>query len=150
MFTCNARAVHVLCVRTGSNRFKSVCTRFPAKCVLNHISREMCPDACPYLLCTCCTSEPVQTGSNRFKPVQTGSNRFKPGKTQEKSAPSAVATGYINRPTTAIAITTDLRTLHSTSIQHHSHAATRRDAATVAIHQVLQVSIIYYLCLYEC
>ena len=65
---------------------------------------------------------------NRFKPVETGSNRFKPGKTQEKSAPSAVATGYINRAATA----------------------TRRDAVTVAVHQVLQVSNIYYLCLYEC
>ena len=60
-----------------------------------------------HVMFTCCTSEPVQTGSNRFKPVQTGSNwfkpvqtgsnRFKPRKTQEKSAQSAVAAGYINR-----------------------------------------------------
>ena len=77
-------------------------------------------------------------------------NRFKPGKNQEKSATSAVATGYINRSATAIAITTVLRSLQSTSIQHHSHAAALRDAATVAVHKVLQVSIIHYLCLYEC
>ena len=38
------------------------------------------------VLCTCCESEAVQTGSNWFKP----------GKTQEKSAPSVVATGFIN------------------------------------------------------
>ena len=56
----------------------------------------------------------VRTGSNRFKPVQTGSNRMKPGKTQEKSAPSAVVAGYINRAATAIAITTVLRSLQST------------------------------------
>ena len=42
-------------------------------------------------------------------------NRFKPGKTQEKSAPSAVAAGYINRAATAITITTVLRSLQSTS-----------------------------------
>ena len=86
MFTCYARAVHVLCVRTGPNRFK----------------------------------------------------------------PVSSSAGYINRAATAIAITTVLRSLQSTSIQHHSLPATRRDAATVAVHQVLQVSIIYYLCLYEC
>ena len=67
---------------------------------------------------------------NRFKPVQTGKNRFKPGKTQEKSAPSAVVTGYINRAATTIAITTVRRSLQSTSIQHHSHAATHRSIST--------------------
>ena len=76
----------------------------------NQFSREMFPAACPYLvlfymLRACCTSEPVQTGSNWFKP----------GKTQEKRAPSAVAAGYINRAATAIAITTVLRSLQSTS-----------------------------------
>ena len=73
--------------------------------------------------------KPVQTGSNRFKLVQT----FKPvqtGKKQEKSAPSAVATGYINRAATTIATTTVLRSLHSTSIQHHSNAATRDGSGT--------------------
>ena len=89
-------------------------------------------------------------GSNRFKLVQTGAKRFKPVQTQEKCASSAVATDYMNRAATTIAITTVLRSLHSTSIQHHSHAATHRDAATVAVHQVLQVSVTYFLYLYEC
>ena len=40
-----------------------------------------------HVMFTCYTSEPVQTGSNRFKLVQTGSNWFKPvqtGKNPEK------------------------------------------------------------------
>ena len=62
-----------------------------------------------HVMFTCCTSEPVQTGSNRMKP----------GKTQEKSAPSAVVAGYINRAATAIAITTVLRSLQSTWTEHY-------------------------------
>ena len=46
-----------------------------------------------------------------------GPNLFKPVNTQEKSAPSAVATGYINRPASTIAITNVLRSLQSTSIK---------------------------------
>ena len=74
----------------------------------------MCPAACPYLVLfcmprACCASESVQTGSNRMKP----------GKTQEKSAPSAVVAGYINRAATAIAITTVLRSLQSTWTEHY-------------------------------
>ena len=53
--------------------------------------------------------------ATRVMYVRIGSNRFKPGKTQEKSAPSAVAAGYINRAATAITITTVLRSLQSTS-----------------------------------
>ena len=118
VFTCYARAVHLLCVRTGLNRFKLVLTRFPAKCVLNHISPEMCRDACPCLvlfcmLYTCCARVVRQ-------------KRFKPGKTQEKNAPSAVATGYINRSATANAITTVLRSLQSTSIEYQSRSNTSR------------------------
>ena len=83
--------------------------------------------------------KPVQTGSNRIKPVQNGSNRIKPGKTQEKSAPSAVAAGYINRAATAIAITTVLRSLQSTSTQHYRAL---RDAATVAsIYYILSMFV---------
>ena len=64
--------------------------------------------------------EVKRSRSNQFsremsEPVQTGSNWFKPGKTQEKIAPSALAAGYINRAATAIAITTVLRSLQSTS-----------------------------------
>ena len=72
-----------------------------------------------HMMFTCCTSEPVQTGSNWFKPIPTGSNRMKPGKTLEKSAPSAVVAGYINRAATAIAITTFLRSLQSTWSEHY-------------------------------
>ena len=75
---------------------------------LNHISREICfqPDF-PRNVSRCmslfgivlhavhvmftCYARVVHVLC-----VRTGSNRFKPGKTQEKSAPSAVATGYCN------------------------------------------------------
>ena len=83
-------------------------TSFPAKCVQMHVLIWYCSACCArdvHVLRACCTSEPVQTGSNWFKP----------GKTQEKSAPSAVAAGYINRTANAIAITTVLRSLQSTS-----------------------------------
>ena len=160
---CCARDVHVLracCARVvRQNRFEPVWTG------LNHISREMCFETdflrntsrcmslfgvvlhVVHVMFTCYARAVRQ---NQFIPVQTGLNRSKPGKTQEKSATSAVVTSYINRSATAIAITTVLRSLQSTSIQHHSHAAALRDTATVAVHQVLQASIIYYLCLYEC
>ena len=146
IITCYTRVVHVLCVRTGLDRFEPHFSRnmfwttFLAKCVQMHVLIWYCSACCTrdvHVLRACCARVVRQ-------------NRFKPGKTQEKSAPSAVAIGYINRSATAITITTVLRSLQSTSIQHHSHAAALRDTATVAVHQVLQVSIIYYLCLYEC
>ena len=62
--------------------------------------------------------KPVQTGSNRFKPVKTGSNRMKPvqtGKNPRKKCTVSSSAGYINRASTAIAITTVLRSLQSTS-----------------------------------
>ena len=58
-------------------------TSFPAKCVQLHVLIWYC-SACRardvHVLRACCTSEPVQTGSNRFKLVQTGKNREKPRK----------------------------------------------------------------------
>ena len=76
-------------------------TSFPAKYVQMHVLIWYCSACCArdvHVLRACCTSEPVQTG-----------------KTQEKSAPTTVAAGYINRAATAIAITTVLQSLQSTS-----------------------------------
>ena len=112
---------------------------------LNQISREMCFELYfPRNVSVCmslfgivmhavhvmftCYARVVR--QNRFKPVQTGKNPIKMCTVSSNA-------GYINRAATAIAITTVLLSLQSTSIQHHSHAATRRDAATVAVHQVL-------------
>ena len=61
-----------------------------------------------HVMFTCYTSEPVQTGSNRFKLVQTGKN-------PEKKC-TVSSNGRLYKPTaTAIAITTVLRSLQSTS-----------------------------------
>ena len=64
----------------------------------------------------------TQTSREMCPGTSTGSNREKPTK---KSAPSAVATGYVNRPATAAAITTVLRCMHralrfnTTATQQH-------------------------------
>ena len=102
-------------------------TSFPAKYIQMHVLIWYCSACCAldvHVLRACCTSEPVQTGKN-----------------PEKSATSAVAAGYINLAATAIAITTVLRSLQSTSTQQYRAL---RDAATVASF----VSIYYILSLF--
>ena len=76
IFTCYARAVHVLCVRTGSNRIEP---RFP-----RNVSRCMSLFGivlhAVHVMFTCYARVVRQ---NRFKPVQTSSNWKK---NQEKSS----------------------------------------------------------------